>query len=213
MKTLFKTSAIAALVLASTSVSAVEFEGGHEVSFNASLVSNYIFRGVTLSDEDPAIQGGVDYAHNSGLYAGIWASSYDNGGDSEIEVDWYAGYSFNLSDDVSVDIGGIRYYYADVGGHTTEWHVGLDLYGIGTALHYDQTLESWYGEANYDISLTEPLTLSLHGGYAEPDEGDGAYDLMATLNYSLNDNVDLYGGIAHHEEEDETYLVGVSVYF
>ncbi|USD37897.1 TorF family putative porin [Ferrimonas sp. SCSIO 43195] len=210
MTTLFKTSAVAALVMASASVCAVELDGGHEISVNASLVSNYIFRGVSLSDEDVAYQGGVDYAHDSGLYAGIWASSYDLDGDDEIEIDWYGGYTFAINDDVSVDVGAIRYYYADVGGHTTEWHVGLDLYGIGTALHYDQTLESWYGEVNYDINITEPLYVSLHGGYAEPDKGDGFYDLMATVGYVVHPNIDLYAGAAYHEELDDTYVVGVT---
>ncbi|TKB49143.1 TorF family putative porin [Ferrimonas aestuarii] len=210
MKTKLKFTSLAVLFCLAPAAQAVDLGNGHDVSFNASAVSNYIFRGVTLSDEDPALQGGVDYAHASGVYAGIWASNYDNGGDTEIEVDWYGGYAFDLNDDISIDLGVIRYYYQDVGGHTTEWHVGVDLYGIGTALHYDQTLESWYGEVNYDIAITDPIYLSLHGGYAEPDEGDGAYDLMATLGYTVNDHVDLYAGVAYHEDEEDTYLVGVT---
>ena len=47
----------------------------HTLTGNVGLFSQYIFRGLTQTDRDPAVQGGFDYAHSSGLYLGTWASN------------------------------------------------------------------------------------------------------------------------------------------
>ncbi|QIZ78514.1 TorF family putative porin [Ferrimonas lipolytica] len=207
-------SGLAAVLLASTgSVAAVELGNGTSLSFNAALVSNYLFRGVTLSDDDFAGQAGADLEHESGLYAGIWGSSYDNGGDTEYEIDWWAGYGFDVNENVSLDFGVTRYYYADVGGHTTEYYAGAGVYGLGLGVFYDETLESWYFEGNYDFDIAENTTLSTHAGYAEPDEGDGAYDLGVTVAYSFNDYAEAFGGVVYHEDEDEAFVIGVNFYY
>ncbi|GLS82179.1 TorF family putative porin [Paraferrimonas haliotis] len=190
-------------------------ESPHSFSGNAALVSNYLFRGVTLSDDKPALQVGGDYEHASGFYAGVWGSSYDNGGDTEVEVDWWGGYSFAINDDISLDFSATRYYYYDVGGHTTEYKAAADLYGANVAAHYDVTLKSWYFEANYDFALAEALTLTPHAGIVRPDEddADSAYDLGVTLDYGFNDYLGVFAGVVYHEEEKEAYVVGVTASF
>ncbi|WP_051201964.1 TorF family putative porin [Ferrimonas senticii] len=213
MNNLIKTSLIAALVCGSSNVAAIELGAGTSLSFNAALVSNYLFRGVSLSDDKVAGQVGADLEHESGLYAGIWGSSYDNGGDTEYEIDWWAGYSFAVNDNISVGTSVTRYYYADVGGHTTEYAIFSDVYGLGLAAHYDQHLESYYFEGNYDLDVAENMVVSTHAGYAEPDAGDGAYDLGVTLGYSLNDNVELFAGAVYQEDSKDAYVVGVGVSF
>lgn len=57
------------------------------------LVSEYSFRGVAQSDEGPALQGGVDWSHDSGFYIGSWASTVDfnDGDEANIELDIFAG--------------------------------------------------------------------------------------------------------------------------
>lgn len=54
--------------------------GNFDVSMNVALTSDYIFRGISQTQGDPAIQGGLDVAHESGLYIGTWASNVDFGG-------------------------------------------------------------------------------------------------------------------------------------
>ena len=76
------------------------------VSGNVTLVSDYIFRGVNLSGEEPAIQGGFDI-NQDGFYAGVWASSDSSSG----EFDLYGGYTYTMTDSVSFDVGVTRYYY------------------------------------------------------------------------------------------------------
>ena len=70
-------SLMAATILGSTLLAAPAFaqeESDITVSGNVALVSEYRFRGVDLSDSDPAIQGGISVSHSSGLYVGTWGS-------------------------------------------------------------------------------------------------------------------------------------------
>ena len=84
------TQGLAAVVLlASASIAQAEITG------NASVVSDYNWRGITQTAGDPAIQGGIDYAHDSGFYAGAWGSNVDFGDccDENVETDLYFGWS------------------------------------------------------------------------------------------------------------------------
>lgn len=82
------------------------------VSGGTALVSSYRFRGIDLSDEKVVVQGWVSVTHESGLYAGTWASSIDGFGElggSNLELDIYAGYEVEVADEVTFD-GGVIYY-------------------------------------------------------------------------------------------------------
>ena len=74
MKTL-KLALAASLAMPAMSVFAEEVESDHSVSYNMALHSEYIFRGYTQTHNDPALSGGIDYEHSSGLYLGLWASN------------------------------------------------------------------------------------------------------------------------------------------
>jgi uncharacterized protein (TIGR02001 family) len=86
------------------------------VSSNVTLASEYVWRGVTQSNEDPAIQGGFDISHSSGLYIGTWASSLEfNSAKTDAastEIDIYAGYRGQLAG-LTYDVGYLRYIYAE----------------------------------------------------------------------------------------------------
>lgn len=90
----------------------------HEITGNVGLFSQYIFRGLTQTDGKPALQGGFDYAHASGFYAGVWGSNiswltdtatYQNGSYS-VEIDTYLGFRFPVGD-FTFDVGYLRYNY------------------------------------------------------------------------------------------------------
>ncbi len=103
---------------------AVAPASAHTVTSNIGFVSNYVFRGISQTSTKPAIQGGVDYGHASGFYAGIWGSNvswiYDSGavatGSVKTELDTYFGYKGGIVEDVSYDVGFVRYNY--LGGYT-----------------------------------------------------------------------------------------------
>ena len=102
----------------------------HTFTGNVGLFSQYIFRGLTQTNKDPALQGGFDYAHSSGFYAGTWASNiswlkenasvnvpgvgvvtggtYGQGG--SLEWDFYGGYKGTVGD-FSYDLGTLYYWY------------------------------------------------------------------------------------------------------
>ena len=92
-------------------------------SYNVGLFSQYIFRGLTQTNNKPALQGGFDVNHKSGLYIGGWASNvswlrdnaneavgpvYQSGG--SLEIDLYGGFKTDVKG-VGIDIGALQYYY------------------------------------------------------------------------------------------------------
>ena len=94
MKT--KILALAALATVTALPLAVHAEDAASTSFNVGAVTDYRYRGISQTRVKPALQGGVDFSHPSGLYLGAWASTIkwvkDFGGDSNVEVDLYGGY-------------------------------------------------------------------------------------------------------------------------
>lgn len=83
------------------------------VSGNVAIVTDYRFRGVSLSGGDFAIQGGIDVAHSSGFYVGTWASSLDDGGSGlgDMELDVYGGWSGDIASNLKLDAGLLYYIY------------------------------------------------------------------------------------------------------
>jgi uncharacterized protein (TIGR02001 family) len=120
---MFKRTVLAGLMAATATpglLAAGEPTPEHTLTGNVGFFSQYIFRGLTQTDRDPAIQGGFDYAHSSGLYAGTWASNiswlkdspiapvYRNGG--SLEWDFYAGWKPTFGD-FTFDLGTLYYWY------------------------------------------------------------------------------------------------------
>jgi uncharacterized protein (TIGR02001 family) len=84
------------------------------VTGSVGLVTDYRFRGVSLSGGDPAIQGGVTLTHESGFYVGTWASSIDDGGTDiygDMELDIFGGWSGSVAEGIGIDIGLLYYAY------------------------------------------------------------------------------------------------------
>ncbi len=105
-------------------------ETGISFSANVALTTEYRFRGVDLSGGELAIQGGFDVSHSSGLYAGVWASSLDEDtvGYGSTELDIYGGWSGNLTEGLSADVGFIAYTYPDASGINTVVPGNFDYY-------------------------------------------------------------------------------------
>lgn len=85
------------------------------LSANATLATDYRFRGQSLANNQGAIQGGLDYVHTSGIFANVWASTIDFGDeqDSPAEVDFMAGYSHSFSDRTEGSLAAAYYWYPD----------------------------------------------------------------------------------------------------
>ena len=86
----------------------------HTVTGNLSLVTDYRFRGITQTFGQPALQGGIDYSHASGIYLGNWNSNVSQTAgfpDGNLEMDFYGGYKFEVAKDLLLDLGVMYYYY------------------------------------------------------------------------------------------------------
>ncbi len=99
---------------------AEEATGPWEISLDAAITSDYVFRGVSQSQEEAALQAGLNFDHESGFYAGIWGSSIDFTADStlpadedgaNVEVDVFFGYGFDIAEDWAGDVQVVRYIY------------------------------------------------------------------------------------------------------
>ena len=150
-----------------------------EVSGNVALASDYVYRGVSQTNEEAAIQGGFDIEGESGLYVGVWASNIAF--DGSIEIDIYAGYGGEFSEDLGFDIGVLRYDYPnDAGPNDSSFN---EIYGslsyqdltVGVAYSNDFFFES--GTATYiyiDYSLPLPNDFGLDLHYANQAIDDNA---------------------------------------
>lgn len=95
--------------------SSSEAEPAYDLSANIGLVSDYRFRGISLSDRDPALQGGVDLETRSGWFVGTWASTIADYAGADVELDLYAGYATQLAG-LDVSTGAYAYIYPGAAG-------------------------------------------------------------------------------------------------
>jgi uncharacterized protein (TIGR02001 family) len=161
-----------------------------EITGTIGAVSDYDFRGVSLSAKDPALQGSIDYAHDSGFYAGAWGSNidYGDGVDGDIEVDLYAGYANQINDELGYDIGLVYYTYpgSDDIKDYPELYAGLSYNWLEVKQWYTNDysgtdLDAFYTEANGTFELPANFSLGVHLGY---NYGD-AFEDFEYLDYSI----------------------------
>jgi len=188
-----------------------------EVSYNAAVVSKYIWRGFDLSNEGPALQGGVDYEHKNGFYAGAWASTYDFAEEDDgVEIDLYAGYSLALNDDFYLDASVSSYQYTGDTDSSLEWKVGLVHDRFEINYHHDQDLDTDYVELNANYPVNEQISANFHYGVND-DGDDNYYDYSVSLSYAISDMWEVSLGYSAHEFDSQfaegTIFAGAFVYF
>lgn len=194
---MFAKSKTAVLVLALAAATAASAqtkapEPDYTLSYNVGVVSDYRFRGITQTNNGGALQGGIDFAHKKGFYAGAWASNvswvkeFNGANNGSYELDLYAGFKFEAAKDLMLDIGVITYQYpgndsGEVGtpgfgtvtnANTTEVYLGA-TYAMFT-LKYSQSTGNFLGfidssgsnywdlSANFDLG--NGFTLTPHVG-------------------------------------------------
>jgi uncharacterized protein (TIGR02001 family) len=164
---------------------------------NLSIVSDYRFRGISQTYKGPAVQGGVDYAHASGLYIGNWNSSVSSlvyTGGSGIEMDFYAGWKKTFGD-FGLDVGTIYYYYpkAEVLGeefNNHEIYLGGSWKWLSAKLYY--SLSDYFGlnDVQADNYWVHKDTGAPLGGRGD-SKGTTYFDLTAT--YPVTDKFSVVG--------------------
>ncbi len=218
--------ALALCGLASISVSALAADSPHSVTGNLSFVTDYQYRGISQTDEDPAIQGGFDYAHSNGFYAGIWGSNVE-WNTANMEIDVYAGYSGKINDDLSYNVGLLQYYYPDYDdAGTLEMYGGVTYKYFGLKASYSLTdyfdvndsEGTVYWDASFNYPLPADMSLGLHYGYTS---GEGAQDDYADWKLGISKTIGGFSvGLAYTDTDidgcaacDERFILSVGKTF
>jgi len=115
--------------------------------------SDYVWRGVSQKGS-PALSVGIEADHN-GLYGGAWASQVDYGDDSDYEYDFYAGYGFDINDELSFDVGVIQYNFNnEPQNRLEEWYVGGTFKGFTATYWRDfENSDNHFAEYSYAIPI------------------------------------------------------------
>ncbi len=198
-------AAVFAAGLGGTGALAQEDSEWGTFSADVTFASEYIFRGVSMSDEDPALQGSLVWTHNSGVYVGAWGSSGNFGVDGSLEVDWFAGYATEVSG-VSLDFSVTYYTYpgdeADLNYFEVMAKAGYDLglAAITAGVAYVPSGQDAYGDEDAvylfsDLEIPIPntsVTAGFHIGYEDfgggvdkLDWSAGLYTTIAGINLGL----------------------------
>lgn len=179
----------AAPSMAQTATAAAE-ASPHSLTANIGVVSSYRFRGIDQTYGKPALQGGFDYAHSSGFYAGNWNSNVSSGAgfpDGNLEMDFYAGYKASFGD-FGLDVGGILYYYPGSEGRA----LGINADSGAVTNKELYVAGSWkFLTLKYSYSVDDYFALRSSTG--KGTDGTGYLELNA--NYDLGDGWGINGHI------------------
>lgn len=194
MKKQFSRAGLLAAAMIAATGAAAHAEG--EFSGNVALTTDYVWRGVSQTNEDMALQGGFDYS-NSIFYAGVWASNidFDDGSDANMEVDFYGGLASEFANGVSWDVGVIYYVYPDSEDSDLDFvelkgALGYEFEGglaVGGEVYYDPDNENMYLNATAGFALSENFGVDASVGNYQFDAG-GDY-----TNWSLGASTEAAG--------------------
>lgn len=162
-------------------------EAGIKLTGEIGVVSDYRYRGLSLSGEDPAIQGGLTLELPQGFYAGVWGSNIEDTDGADIEVDLLAGYAFSAGG-FDFDVGAV--YYAYPGGDDLNyWEIpvsvskSFDAFTGTVGLAYAPEQDNLGNQDNTYFSVSgeyapESWPVSLDGwiGYEDGAFADGKTD-------------------------------------
>ena len=185
--TLFVAASLAAAFSSTAAMAQTKApEPDYTLAYNVGVVTDYRFRGLSQTNFKPAIQGGVDFSHKSGLYLGAWASNvswvkdFNGASKGSYEIDLYGGYKGAITKDVGFDVGLITYQYpgnnsgaagtpgagAFSNASTNEWYAGV-TYSVAT-LKYSRSFGDFLGNLKSSGSqyLDLSATFDLGNGFA-----------------------------------------------
>ena len=206
-------AAVGSLALAGT---AHAQDDAFKLAFNVGANTDYVFRGVSQTDEDPSVFGGIDATIGSIGYAGVWVSNVDFGNGTDGEFDIYAGIK-PVVGAVTFDLAAIYYGYIDQpsGSNEDYWEfkgaasVAAGPATLGAAVYYSpsffgKTGDAVYYEANAALPLGETkFTISGALGYQQV-EGPADYTTWNLgVGYALTDHIGL--DVRYHDTDEHKF--------
>ncbi|NGP54089.1 TorF family putative porin [Thioalkalivibrio sp. XN8] len=158
-------------------------EEGFWYGGSLALTSDYVFRGVTQTDEGPALQGSLDVGLANGVYAGVWASNvdFDAPDGIDLEVDIYVGWTLEFANETWLDLQLVRYLYPGANpGFGINYNEFIAAYGFrnytATVAYTNDYLRSDESALYYNFGAEFPL-------------GDTEYTLAAAAGFNDISNV------------------------
>ncbi len=145
------------------------------LSWNVAATSEYLFRGISQSDDQPALQAGFDYAFSNGVYAGAWSSTVDFGNSTDAEIDTFIGWNHDLGETLNLDLQLIRYGY------------------LGEPAGVDYTYNEWIGILK--VSKTYSFTLGYSDNYI--NTGENSFYYAAAGDWDLGSDYALHAGAGY----------------
>ena len=178
-----------------------------QTSNNISLVNDYVFRGISATDNGPALQGGIDYK-NGNAYGSVWLSNVEDSPGAEglpIEMDVSFGYDHKFSG-FNLDTRIITYNYLnDADLDRTEFRLGSNITKeIEIALHREVKTNYWYPEIIFEKYLANRLYFDAAIGYWSFDDADDdAFTVRAELARDFPEfhHIDIFVGVSHITDE------------
>jgi len=154
-----------------------------QVSGSATLVSDYRFRGISLSDDRPALQLAVAYDHANGLYAGAMTSSArpDADSGSDVQLLPYLGFARRLDNGIGWDVGIAYAAFIEASGYDyPEVHVGVNSDHLGVRLsfahrYFGDDSDALYLELNGNRRVSDRVRLLAHVGWLHHDTTDESF--------------------------------------
>ena len=224
-----KLALIGASALALFGAGSVQAQTQPEVAFNIGVVSDYVFRGVSQTDEGAALQGGVDASFGNGFYAGGWASTVDFGEGTDAEVDLYGGYRTEAAG-YALDFGVLGYLYVNEPGpadyNFMEFKAAasraIGPATLGAAVYYSPDFfgaddAATYLEANGAYALADKWTVSGAVGQQWLDVNDDYLSWNLGVAYDLTDHLAV--DVRYHDSDvdgpltDDRFVVGLKANF
>ena len=176
------------LVAVAASIGSVNAFAVEGLTANVAATNNYVWRGVSQTNDQAAVSGGLDYAAASGFYVGSWVSNVDFNDDTTAEVDLYAGYGWQ-SGEFEFDLGYL--YYGYPGGDAIDFSevyasVSWQVLTVGINVLADSDWNSDFGDDSYlyaDLAfeISDGLELAFHYGLSEFDAGNDYSDYGVSL--------------------------------
>ncbi|MES2035509.1 MAG: TorF family putative porin [Pseudomonadota bacterium] len=226
MKHRLATIAVAALLSSGGAAFAQDASEGVSLEGEIGVVSDYRFRGLSLSGEDAAIQGGLTMNLPQGFYVGVWGSSIEEYEGADIEIDLMAGYAFSAGG-VDFDVSAVRYVYPD-GENVDFWEIPVsaartwDSFTGTASVVYAPEQDNLGGEDNWYANLSGeyapeswPVSVDAGVGYEDGAFADGKVDWFAGVTLPLGP-VALslhYVGYDDGPDGDSTVVAGLSASF
>lgn len=191
MKMTFLKSTVCAALLAGAMAPVAlsdDGEGPWDLSGSLTVTNDYRFRGVSQTSGGGAVQLGVELAHESGFYGGVWFSNVDFDAFADVETDLYLGYVHAISESTELDLAALYYLYNDepAGGDydflelmatlTHTYEGGVEVYGLVALApnYFGDTGFGWNIEGGVAFPIVEWLSISGAVGYHDV-EHLGAY--------------------------------------